>query len=110
MLRSLGKVTTTAGTPIRLTTNESVPGTRYAAHSFLVEALSSNTGAIYVGTSTMNRTTLAGVFAVIPPPTANNFPSFTATVSYSANHFNLAEIYLDVATSAEGALVSCVRS
>ena len=110
MLRSLGKVTATAGTPVRLTMNESTPTTRYPAHSFLVEALSTNTGDVYVGTSTMNRTTLAGVYAIIPPPTANLYLSFTATVSYAPAAFNLNEVYLDVETTGEGALVSCVRA
>lgn len=103
---SLGKVTATAGTPVRLTTNESDPTARYGAHSYLVEALSTNTGAVYIGSASLNRTTLAGVYAILPPPTTNSYPNFSATVTYAAAAFNLAEIYIDVDVSNEGALVS----
>ena len=109
-LRSLGKVTTNAGTLVRLTNNESDPTLRYVAHSFLVEVLSTNTGKIYVGSSTMNRTTLAGVYAILPPPTANIFSSFTATVTQAAGAFSLAEVWLDVDTNSEGCLVSAVKA
>ena len=111
MLRSLGKVTVTvSGTPIRLTNAEGDPTVRYPAHSFLVEALSTNTGALYVGTRTMDKTSLAGVFAIIPPPLTNSFPSFSTTVTYAPAAFNLADIWLDAAVSGEGALVSCVQA
>ena len=108
---SLGKIVVNpAGTPIRLTANQSAPGANYPAHSYLVEALSGNTGKIYIGTSTLDKTTLAGVYAILPPPTANIFPSFSATVSYSPNHFNLAEIYVDVDNAGEGVVASAIVS
>lgn len=110
-LHSLGKITVvTAGTPIQTTTNvnNGVSTFRQAAHSFMVEVLAANTGKVYVGIQTMNRTTLAGVFAVLAAPTTNILPTFTATVSFSAASFNMADIWLDVDNSGEGALVSIV--
>jgi hypothetical protein len=57
-----------------------------------------------------HRTTLSGVFAVIPAPSANVLPSFSATVTYAPAAFNLSDVWMDVDTGGEGALVSCVRA
>ncbi len=104
---SLGKVTTTTG-PVRVTINQADPTLRYGAHSYLVEAVSTNTGAVYIGNSAMNKTTLSGVYAILPPPTTNSFSNFSATVTYAPAAFNMAEIYIDVDVSGEGALVSVI--
>ena len=114
-MRSLGKVTTNAGTPVRLTANEADTTARYVVHSFLVEVLQGNTTKIYVGASNLNRTTLAGVYAVIPVPTltagvATILPSFSATVTYASGAFNLAEVWMDVDSNGEGALVSAIKA
>lgn len=106
--KSLGKVTATAGTPVRLTNNQTDPAAAYSCHSYFVEALSTNTGAVYIGNSTLNKTTLAGVYAILPPPSTNIYPSFSSAVGYSPAHFNAAEVWIDVATSTEGVLVSVV--
>lgn len=108
---SLGKITVNpSGTPIRLTANASTPAANYPAHSYLVECLAANTGKVYIGTATMDKTSLTGVYAILPPPTANVFPSFSVTVSYSPNHFNLAEVYIDVDNAGEGVVASAIVS
>lgn len=109
-LHGLGKITATPGTPVRLTSNQSTPAARYPVHSFLCEAVSSNTGNVYIGGPSLNRATLADVFCVLPIPTTNLLPSFSATVSYAAAAFNLADIYLDTDVAGEGVLVSAVRA
>lgn len=111
MQQSLGKVTVaSAGTPVRATANQTTPANRFPAHSYLVEAVVGNTGKVYIGAAGMDKSTLVGVFVVLPPPTANVLPSFSATVSYSPNHFNMADVWIDVDTNNEGALVSCITA
>lgn len=102
-LKSFGKVTvTTAGTPVRATLNESTPSARVGLQSFTVFALLGNTGAnIYVGSSAMNKTTLAGVYAIVPKGT-----SAGAIINLAPTGINLNEIYLDADTSGDAALVS----
>ena len=107
--QSLGYVTVTAaGTPVRLTSNETTPADRYPVHSYLIEVVSSNTGKIFVGSSTMNKATGAGVYAVLPPPTTNVYPSFSSNIVEAAAGFNLAEVYLDADVNGEKALVSVI--
>lgn len=102
---SLGKVTVaSAGTP------QQVISTQTQAHSYLVQALSTNTGKVYIGSKTMVKSTLVGVFAVLAAPTTNLLPSFASAVSYSSSHFDLQNVYLDVDNSGEGALVSIVQA
>lgn len=110
MLRSRGKVTvTSAGTPVRLTTNESTPSARLGCHAFMVESLSTNTGKIFIGTSGMNKTTLAGVVAILAIPTSNILPVFTVGFSGAPNAFNLADYYVDADNSGEAVLVSTLE-
>lgn len=101
--RAFGKViVTTAGTPVRATINESTPSARVGLQSFTVFALAANTGTnIYVGSSAMNKTTLAGVYAIIPKGTNVSFTINLAPVGY-----NLADFYLDCDTSGDACLVS----
>lgn len=109
--RSLGKITTNAGVSARFTANESTPAANLGAHSYLIQALSSNTGKVYIGTSNpVDRTNLTNVIAVLPPPTANIFPSFSATITYAPAGFNLAERYIDVDQNGEGVLISYIEA
>ena len=105
-LRSLGQVTTNAGTPIRLTTNESDATAHLACHSFMCEALQGNTGRVYIGSADMVRATGVGVYAVIPIPTDTVLPAFTATISFLPNALVMNELFLDVDVNGEGVLVS----
>jgi hypothetical protein len=108
MLIALGKFTTTPGTPVPIISGPlpNTGGTK--AHSFLVEALPTNSGRVYVGTATLNRSTLAGVYGILAIPTNNILPTFSATVTYSPNDLDLGLVYIDVDNSGEGALVSCI--
>lgn len=102
-LKSFGKVTVSAaGTPVRATLNESDPTARYAVQSVTVFALAGNTGTnIYVGSSAMNKTTLAGVYAIVSK--GNNT---SATIVEAPAGIMVNELYLDADTSADAALVS----
>lgn len=107
---SLGKITATAGAPVRITTNQTSASASLPVHSYLIEALSTNTGKVYIGNSTLNRTTLAGVYAILPPATTSVYPSFSSAVSYAPSIFNAADIWIDVDTSTEGVLASVVQT
>lgn len=75
----------------------------YAA---LFQALSTNTGKVYIGLATLNRGTLAGVAAVLPVPTANFLPSFGISLTIAPAGVDLASLYLDVDNGGEGALLT----
>lgn len=107
--RSLGKVTVpAAGTPVRLTINRADPAQPYKAHSLFVQALAANTGKVYIGvTAAMNKTTLVGVIAVVP--SGATLPFAQITDELAPNGIAVSEMWLDVDTSAEGALVSVIE-
>lgn len=108
-VRSLGKITTNAGSLVRFTANETTPADRYQCHAFLVEVLPTNTGKVYLfDSSTGSRTTLVGCIAVLAPPTTNIFPTFTAGFSGFANPIDASLYYIDVDVNGEGVLVSAL--
>jgi len=110
MIDPQGKITTTIGVPKRLTFNQSDPTLRYPCHAFIVEALPTNGGKVYVmrGNNAFVVGTYANVAAVIAIPTVNIIPSFQAGFSASANPFNLADYYIDVELSNEGVIVTAL--
>ena len=61
----LGAVTPTPGTPLRITNNESTFA--FQVNAITVSAPLSNTGRVWVGIQTLNKTTLAGVFTILEP-------------------------------------------
>lgn len=109
-IHSLGKVTVAAsGTPQRLTANQSDPTARYACKSFLVQTWHDNTDLVYIGTSDIDRSTGVGVEAILPVPTSNTLPTFSATHDDAPAAFDLSQIWVDVDTSGEAVIVSAVR-
>lgn len=111
-LLSLGRVlVTAAGTPARVTANEADPSANYPVHGLLIQALTSNTGVVYVGAADMDTSTLAGVYAVLGIPGSTGAPPvFSATITQAANGINLDDLWLDVSVSGEGALISGLRA
>jgi hypothetical protein len=68
-----GKTTVAAaGTPVQLSTPTGVTRAKWLT----IQALSTNTGNIYVGVKGLNKATLAGVLAILTP-TAPPLPIFT---------------------------------
>ena len=109
-LLPLGKVTVvTAGTPEQVTKNLSAPNARFFCHSLLIETLPTNTGKIWFGVAGMNKSTYAGVVAVLPIPTANVLPSFSGTLNIAYDAFDLSLYYLDADISGEGVIVTALR-
>lgn len=102
-LRSFGKVAVaSAGTPVRITTNESDPTARVGMQSITVFALAGNSGTnIYVGRSNMNKTTLVGVYAIIAKGNQEAFE-----IPLSPAGINAADVYIDADTNSDAALIS----
>ena len=114
---SLGKITVTAsGTPVRITSNESSPSTRYPTQTIMIQQLPANTGIIYVcDRANADISTLTGVVAQIPIPTLSGgvaavLPYATITIPTSAAPLNAAEYYVDADQNGEGCLVSTARN
>jgi len=107
MLMPVAKITVAVpGTPIRLTSTQANPAEKFSCHGVLVQAMPFNTGRVYIGRATMNKTLLTEMFAVLAIPTDHTIPSFTAALTLSPNAVNLSDLYLDADIALEGALVS----
>lgn len=107
MLLPLSKFTVAVpGTPVRLTSTQANPAEKFACHGVLAQALPANTGKVYIGRSTMNRTTMTDIVATLAIPTDNTIPSFTAALTLSPNAVNLADLYVDADVGGEGVIVS----
>ena len=104
---SLGNVTvTTAGTPVRITINESSSTARLQCHAIMVEQIPGNSGRIIIGLSNLNSTTYVGALAILAIPTTNTLPSCNVGIGDAPNAFNAADYFIDATVSGEGALVS----
>jgi hypothetical protein len=101
-LAAFGKKTvTTAGTPVQIT------ATSQLTHSILFQALSGNTGKIFIGTSAaMVKSTLVGVITVIPVPTVNVLPGINFAWPDAHFQYDLADYWLDSDNNGEGLLIS----
>jgi hypothetical protein len=108
MWKSLGKVpVAAAGTPARLTVNETDPGATLLCYSIMVQQIRANTGYLIIGTASMDSSTHAGCLAVLAIPTTNSLPSANAGIlTQSQNQFNAADYWLDATVNGEGGLVS----
>lgn len=102
-VKSLGKVVvTSAGTPVRATANQSDPTARFACQSLSVQALSGNSGTnIYVGSASLNKSTLVGVYLIIPKGSQGSFSIDLAPEGIMAN-----EVYIDADTTNDAALIA----
>lgn len=102
------------GTPVQVTVPAGVAGPLGAqglstVHAFMVQALSTNTGKVYVGSiAGMVKATLAGVLVVLPIPTVNLIPTFSVSVTAAANALSLLDLWIDADIASEGVLISVV--
>ena len=109
MLRGLGKITVpVAGTPVRCSSTQTIvpSGDSFPVHSVLIQALTANSGKVYIGDRNMVVATLANVIAVLAIPSGGAIPSFSVALTLAPNAINLADLFLDVDVNGEGALVS----
>lgn len=105
MVNSLGKVTVaTAGTLVRLTVNISASLTRVGAQAIVVQPVPGNTGVVYIGLAGMDKTTGAGVLAIVPAPasaTQGPFPQVKIELPQVPAGLNAAELYVDASANAQ---------
>jgi hypothetical protein len=109
MLVSLGKVDVAApGTPERLTKNRTDPTEEFPVHAVLAQVLPGNKGNVYIGVAGMDRTSLAGVVAILPIPTVNLLATFSASISYAVAGLQADEIWVDADQSGDGVVAGVV--
>lgn len=98
-ITSLGKVAvTTAGTPVQVTANA------IRAALLRIELVPGNTGDIHVGLSTLNKTSGAGVVAVLTKAQADRW--VYELCSEDGNSIEVSKFYLDSGTNGDAAYVS----
>ncbi len=100
----LGKIAvTTAGTPVQIL----AAGAKCAA--IIVAAIGGTTGKMYFGTSTVNKTTLAGAIKEFLPSAASGFAdSIIIDNTEDGNPLQMSDYWLDSTVNGEGLLVSYV--
>jgi len=108
MLQIAGPITVPVpGSPVSISAALPDPKTRtLKVYAALFQALPANTGKIYIGKSTLNKTTLAGVAAVLSIPTANLIPSFGMSLTIAPAGVDLTDLYLDADIANEGVLLT----
>ncbi len=115
MLQVLGPIAVSVpGVPVRLSATVATADANgfantphhFTCHAVLLQALPTNTGRVYIGTQAMNRSTLAGVAAVLAIPTDNSLPSFSIAHTLAPAGVDLAELYVDADVATEGVLAT----
>jgi hypothetical protein len=96
----LGQIAPTSGTPLSILANfADLAFTR--AKVVTVFGLSGNSGAVYVGRSNMNRSTLVGVLLIVSPGETKTLP-FS---ELAGNCLDLTKFFVDTDTTGDAALV-----
>ncbi len=106
---SFGKVTvTSAGTPVQASVNGVNPtGSFTTCNSILIEAWPTNAGSVYIGNgSSMNKSTGAGLLAILVKPSSTFAPSYTVTIPYATGAIDVAGFWIDADNSGDAVLVS----
>lgn len=98
------------GTPVRVTSGFADPAAHLGVHAIMFQVNPANTDAIYIGFAGMNKTTLAGVIAVLGVPTVNFIPTFSVALSIAPNGLALEAYYIDADVAAEGCLVTYLEA
>lgn len=102
MVKSLGILTLTAGTPVRLTANLPAPTQREGAQRIQIFPVPANAGVVYVGMEGMVIATGVQLLGAIPKPasaTTGPFEPFTLEEYTSPNGFDAAQIFVDGTTN-----------
>lgn len=99
---SLGRVNvTTPGTPVRLA------ATRTPCCRIRVQVVAGLTGKMYLGTSALNKTTLAGVIKELWPNQSGGVDdSYEVWSSTDADTLDLADYWIDAAVAGEGLIIA----
>lgn len=98
---SLGKVAPTPAATTKLTENAAagLKTTQFPVRSLSFQSLPTNTDVIYIGSGTMNTTTLDGVLLILSPGEGHSF-----TTDDRSQGINMNNIYMRAAVNGEGVL------
>lgn len=112
----VGKLSVTAaGTPQKVTDFPAYKAALVAAklssqfltvQAALFQQWTLNTGKVWIGGATMNKTTGADMAAVLTAPSASSIPSFGASNHLAPAGIDLSVFYLDVDTNGEGPILT----
>lgn len=94
------------GTPIRVTSLEPDPSASQGCHAVLMEALPTNAGRVWIGTSQLNVVARIGVFSYLAVPTLNFAPSFSAALTLSPGGIQLRDLYVDAEQANDGVIIT----
>ncbi len=75
-------------------------------HGVMFQALPTNVGIVYIGSRTMDKTTLTNLFAMLPVPTANLLPSFSCAITVAPNALAVNEFWVDADEGGDGVIVT----
>lgn len=110
-IEAIGALTVSSpGTLVRATQGFADPNQTQRIHGIMFQTLPGNTGFVYIGKANMDRTTKAGVIAVLAVPTENTLPTFSAALTWSANNLFLQEYYVDADSGGDGVLCTYLYS
>jgi len=107
MMKPIGRVNVpAAGTIVRVA--DSLPSSlrNVKVHGVLIQARYNNTGRIYIGDSTLVAATEVGCHCVLPIPTTNSIPSFSAALTISPAGIVFEDLWIDASVNGEGVVVS----
>ena len=107
MIRPVARlVVAVPGTLVRATSQEADPDKHIAIHGVMFQALPTNVGIVYIGTSALVRATFTNCFAYLPVPTTNQAPTFSAALTIAPNGLALGQYYIDADNAGDGVLVT----
>lgn len=113
MIKDAGPLTVAVpGTPVQAASllNAVLPlvpaNTPQPCHAVMFQALPGNTGKIYIGRQTLNRSTGAGVFGFLAIPTTSHIPSFSTAITIAPNALNLNDYWIDADVANDGVIVT----
>lgn len=108
-VHSLGKVTVSSpGSPVQATVNQASPNTRIPCYALMFQALPTNSGKVYVGLASMNKSTLAQCLAVLPIPGTTSAAAYSIAAPNVPGAFNMADFFIDADSAQDGVLVTYV--
>lgn len=105
---TLGKITVPSpGTPVPILVEATTGFQVQTVIGLIIQALSGNSGKIYIGDSTLNKSTLAGCIKVLPAPSSALIPDLSVFPGDTVGPaFNLSTIFIDADNAGEGVIAS----
>lgn len=111
MIQALGMIPVPApGTPVAIDTALPNPDKSMSIHGALFEQIPGQTGKIYIGRKSMDKSSLVGVYAILAIPTTNFLPTFSVALTIAPNGLSTIEFWVDADVAGEGVLVTILQT